>query len=109
MNIVGLLLFCLNGTIWKNMDLCVAFATYFYLFCVPCLSSVQARSQQDQTQDSWAPLLLDVSDVCHCSRAANEQPHEIQQIKQRCNQNIIILRSGTWLQSLGKENGETLD
>ncbi|KAG4385854.1 hypothetical protein GLYMA_12G175901v4 [Glycine max] len=39
MNIVGLLLFCLNGTIWKNMDLCVAFATYFYLFCVPCLSS----------------------------------------------------------------------
>ena len=41
-----------------------------------------------------------VSDVCHCSRAASEQPHEIQQIKQRCNQNIIILRSGTWLQSL---------
>ncbi|KAG4914771.1 hypothetical protein JHK87_052328 [Glycine soja] len=38
MNIVGLLLFCLNGTIWKNMDLCVAFTTYFYLFCVPCLS-----------------------------------------------------------------------
>ncbi|KAL2973352.1 hypothetical protein AAZX31_14G040900 [Glycine max] len=70
---------------------------------------VQARSQQDQSQDSWAPLLLDVSDVCHCSRAASEQPHEIQQIKQRSNQNIIILRSGTWLQSLGKENGETLD
>ena len=32
MNIVRLSLFCLNGTIWKNMDLCVAFATYFYLF-----------------------------------------------------------------------------
>ena len=39
MNVVGLSLCCLNGTIWKNMDLCVAFATYSYLFCVPCLSS----------------------------------------------------------------------
>ena len=43
MNIVGLSLFYLNGTIWKNMDLCVAFATYFYLFCVPCLSSFLYR------------------------------------------------------------------
>ncbi|KAH1228380.1 hypothetical protein GmHk_10G028381 [Glycine max] len=32
MNIVRLPMFCLNSTILKNMDLCVAFATYFYLF-----------------------------------------------------------------------------
>ncbi|KAL5191739.1 3-hydroxy-3-methylglutaryl-coenzyme A reductase [Glycine soja] len=31
-----------------------------------------------------------VFDVCHYSRVTSEQPHEIQQIKQRCNQNIII-------------------
>ncbi|KAG4377337.1 hypothetical protein GLYMA_18G090100v4 [Glycine max] len=43
MNIVGLSLFYLNGTIWKNMNLCVAFATYFYLFCVPCLCSFLYR------------------------------------------------------------------
>jgi len=43
MNIVGLSLFCLNGTMWKNMDLCVAFATYFYLFCVPCSGSFLYR------------------------------------------------------------------
>ncbi|KAG5097908.1 hypothetical protein JHK82_047762 [Glycine max] len=32
MNIVRLPMFCLNSTILKNMDLCVAIATYFYLF-----------------------------------------------------------------------------
>ncbi|KAG4400845.1 hypothetical protein AAZX31_07G133300 [Glycine max] len=32
MNIVRLPIFCLNSTILKNMNICVAITTYFYLF-----------------------------------------------------------------------------